>query len=308
MLVSLLVFIISIAVLIKSSDIFTDEAEIIGKGIGIPSFIVGVTIVAVGTSMPELASSIMSVYNNNSEIVLSNVIGSNIANILLILGISLLFLKTETRIRWDMFHAEISFLAASTILIGVMMWDGFFSLGEALIFMIMYLIYLWYNLDVHKSKNKKIVVSTRKISHSDISLIIISVILIAISADYTVKSAVELSRALNIGVEFIGLTAIAVGTSLPELVVSAMAARKNNIELAIGNVTGSNIFNAFMVASIPRFLGAVAVPEILISVSFPFLVISTIMLFTVILDRRVHRFEGAILLLMYVIFILETFL
>ena len=162
MLVTIAIFIISLAVLLKSADIFTDNVEILGKKFNIPSFILGVTIVAAGTSLPELASSIMAVNSGVSEIVLGNVIGSNITNILLIIGFSCLFLKKETNITWDLYHGDITFLIASTIILGVILIDGNITMFEAILLLVGYLLYTLYNVEVNKTndnpeKNEKIV-------------------------------------------------------------------------------------------------------------------------------------------------------
>ncbi len=308
LILTLLIFIISLAALIKSSDIFTEKAELFGKFIGIPSFIIGVTIVAMGTSLPELASATMSVFQGASEIVPGNVMGSNIANILLILGVSALFLKRDVKVKWDLFHGDLTFIIASTLFLGVVIYDGVFTVFEALLLFAGYIIYFFYNLDIHQrdSKNNKETAPKEPIKPTDVVLFLASIILVALSANYLIDSAVELAQAFNIGTEIIGLTAVAIGTSLPELAVSVSAVRRGNIEMALGNVSGSNIFNSFVVMSLPRFLGKIAVPVTLLTGSYPYLLLATTMFLSVILDHRLHKFEGAMLVLLYLFFIVET--
>ncbi len=308
MILPAVVFIISLATLIKSSDLFTEKAEVIGKYLGIPSFLIGVTIVAMGTSMPELASAIMSVVNNASQIVPGNVIGSNIANILLILGIATMFLKKDTEIKWDLFHGDITFIIASTLFLGVVLWDGAFSIFEAVLLFAGYVVYFLYNYDIHKNKNnaKNGDESKKRVSAVDAIVLVASMVLIAVSANYLIISATEIATLLNIGVEIIGLTAVAIGTSLPELAVSISAVRRGNIEMALGNVSGSNIFNVFVVMSIPKFIGGVAIPAMLFAQSYPFLLLATTMFLSIILDHRLHKYEGAMLFLLYLFFIVET--
>ena len=224
MLVAALMFTASLALLLKSSDWFTDKTEILGKRFGVSPFIIGVTIVAMGTSLPELASSVMAVLNNSSEIIFGNVVGSNIANILLIMGISSLFLKREKKIEWNLFHADITFVIASTVILGVVIWDGAFTLGEMLLLLAGFAIYFTYNYDIHKRNGKRKEKGKRpEFKLWDGAVLIASLALIAVSADVLIKSAVALSQITGIGTEIVGLTAIAIGTSLPELAVSILS-------------------------------------------------------------------------------------
>ncbi|MHA1859553.1 MAG: calcium/sodium antiporter [Candidatus Asgardarchaeia archaeon] len=301
-----LIFILSLAVLVKSSDVFTEKAELLGLALGIPSFIVGVTIVAMGTSLPELASSIMAVLNNGSEIVIGNAVGSNIANILLVIGASTLFLKGDTRIKWDLFHGDLSFIVASTLFLIVIVWDGVFTLTEALLLILGYVVYSLYNYEIHKKNGSKSEKNRPKFAIMDLLILIVSLALVGISADYLIKSGLILAEKLGIGLEILGLTAVAIGTSLPELMVSLSAVRRGNIEMAFGNISGSNIFNAFLVTGIPRLIGTVVVAPTILASSIPFLVLATIMFFVIILDKKVHRYEGSLLLILYVFFLVET--
>jgi cation:H+ antiporter len=305
MLVTLLIFIISMAVLLKSADLFTDNVEILGRKFNIPPFILGVTVVAMGTSLPELASAVMAV-GFASEIVLGNVIGSNITNILLVLGFSTLFLKKETKISWDLFHGDLTFIIASTIMLGIILIDGVISIPEAILLVVGYIIYMVYNFEINKNtdneeKNEKI-----KFNYVNALIIIASIALVSISAYFLIDSAVQLSQMLNIGSEVIALTLIALGTSLPELVVSFFAVKKGSIETAIGNITGSNIFNTFIVVGIPRFLGDLTVTAKLFPETYVYLVIAIVLFISVILDKKLHRFEGAILFLFYIFFLLAV--
>ncbi len=307
LLLSAVIFVVSLAALVKSSDLFTEKAELFGKYIGIPSFIIGVTIVAMGTSLPELASAVMSIYQGVSEIVPGNVIGSNIANILLILGVASLFLKKDTKVKWDLFHGDLTFIIASTLFLGVVIYDGVFTVFEALLLFAGYIVYFFYNYDIHqRDKNRNVSKEDVKVAPMDVIIFVICVALVAISANYLIDSAVDIATTLGIGAEIVGLTAVAIGTSLPELAVSVAAVRRGNIEMALGNVSGSNIFNAFVVMSIPRLLGNIVIPATLLVGSYPFLLLATTMFLSIILDHRIHKFEGAMLVLLYLFFLVET--
>jgi cation:H+ antiporter len=303
MLILFAIFVISMAVLIKSADVFTNNVEILGRKFNISPFILGVTVVALGTSLPELASALMAV-GYASEIVLGNVMGSNITNILLVLGFSTLFLKKETIISWNPFHGDLTFIIASTIMLGIVLIDGIITLPEAGLLVLGYILYILYTLEInkntgHKEKNEKI-----KFNWMHVGLIVGSIILIAVSAHFLINSAVEIAQQLNVGSEIVALTLIALGTSLPELAVSLMAVKKGSIETAIGNITGSNIFNTFIVVGIPRFIGDLTVTTKLFPETYIYLIIAIVLFVSVILDKKIHRFEGAVLFLFYIFFLL----
>ena len=306
MLLPIVTFIISLAVLLKSADIFTDTVEILGKKFNIPPFILGVTVVAAGTSLPELASAVMSM-GIASEMVLGNVIGSNIANILLVLGFSTLFLKKEKTITWDLFHGDLTFVIASTIMLGAIIMDGVVTIPEAVILVLGYVIYTLYNIDVNKKIDHEFRDEELDFNVLGFGVILVTILLVIVSANYLVESAVEIAQVLNIGSEVIALTFIALGTSLPELVVSFMAVKKGNIETAIGNITGSSIFNTFLVVGLPRFLGDLIVTPTIFPETYIYLIIAIVLFVSVILDKKIHRFEGAVLFLFYILFLVAAF-
>jgi len=310
-----LIFIASLFVLVKASDHFTDAAEKIGLYFGLPSFIVGVTIVAIGTSLPELITSIFAVLQNSSEIVVANVIGSNITNIFLIIGITALIAKNlETS--YSLVHVDLPILVGSAFLLAIMVWDGNFTLGEAIISIIGMIIYLWYTIKIGKKHvaeetekdiKKKNKIQKKSIKITPFLVLIASSFFIFIGAKYTIDSVIQLSQLLNIGKEIITVTAVALGTSLPELTVSLIAAKKGNAEMAIGNILGSNIFNTFAVMGIPALIGDLTIPNNILTFSLPVMIIATLMYFFITQDRKISRWEGSILLLFYVVFIAKIF-
>ncbi len=247
------IFIVSLAVLVKSSDYFTDSAEVIGKFFRLPAFIIGVTIVAIGTSLPELVSSLFAVFNGVSEIVVGNVIGSNITNIFLVLGITAILSK-KIKILHELVRVDLPLLVGSAFLFAFAIWDGVFSLFEAILFIFGLIFYLFYIMSTQRkqeyvSADKKIEKSLpkEKLSFRTWLIFAISSIFLFIGAKYTIDSVIHLSEILNIGTEIIAIGAIALGTSLPELMVSINAAKKGKAEIAVGNILGSNIFNTFAV-------------------------------------------------------------
>tara|TARA_Y100000310_G_scaffold70474_1_gene66145 strand:- start:6186 stop:7145 length:960 start_codon:yes stop_codon:yes gene_type:complete len=303
------IFIVSLFVLIKSSDYFTDSAEKIGVRLGLPAFIVGVTIVAVGTSLPELISSIFAVLKNSSEIVVGNVVGSNIANIFLILGITAIIGK-KIKVTYELIHVDLPILIGSAFLFAVMIWDGVFSLPEALLSIAGIVLYFSYTINterVHKDKEiKKEMKGELKLKNHILKswgVLIVSTVFIYIGAKYTIESVIGLSSALNIGTEIIAVTAVALGTSLPELAVSITAAKKGKPEMAVGNILGSNIFNTFAVMGIPAVIGTLIIPSSILTFGLPVMVIASLLYFFMTQDRRITRWEGYLLLMFYVFFV-----
>ena len=309
------IFIISLAVLIKSADWFTDTAEKIGIIFKIPPFIIGVTIVALGTSLPEIATSISAVLSGNTEIVIANVAGSNIANILLVLAITAIVAKKLT-VDKEIIKIDLPILLGSSILLLITTLDGKYTYIDGTISMLTLITYITYNIktgrkiedgikEIEKERKEEEKKTIIEIKYPII--LISSAILIAISSNYTIKSVIELSSILKIGEEIIAVTAIAIGTSLPELVTSVIAARKGRASIAIGNITGSNIFNALGVMSIPSFIKPLAIPNEMLTFTIPALLSITILYVFVTMDKEISQWEGITLLLLYVAFLGKTF-
>ncbi len=295
-------FTAGVALLVVSADWFVSSAEKIGLYFELPSFIIGVVIVGFGTSIPELASSIASVLQNQSEMVVANAMGSNITNIFLVLGISALFTPCYT-INHDIFEADVPFLMGSALLISLMTHDLHFTTMEALLCLGGLGLYLFYS--IHSGSIAKQLTDVKKNKPGFFAWIILllSPLLITTGARLTVEGVIHISRILNIATDIIALTAIALGTSLPEVMVSIQAARRGNGEMAVGNVVGSNIFNTFAVMGISAFLGDLKIPGDYTLTVLPFFLGSTVMGIFIIQDKRVFRFEGILLLLFYIFFL-----
>ncbi|MDP7181159.1 MAG: calcium/sodium antiporter [Candidatus Woesearchaeota archaeon] len=307
------VFIVALLVLVKAADYFTRAAEKIGKKMGIPAFIVGVTIVSIGTSLPEIISSILAVLRGTSEMVVGNVIGSNITNIFLILGISAIVSK-KLILTYELIHVDLPIFVGSGFVLAITIWDGIFTKGEAGIMLAGIFIYFMYMMSVQKThKHKEIKKEMkgemrREAIHTTTWLILVaSAIAIYFGADYTVRSVIELSTIIGIGTEIIAITVVALGTSLPELVVSITAARQGKPEIAVGNILGSNIFNTFAVMGIPGLFGALLIPQSILYLGLPIMIMATIIYFFMTQDKQITQWEGWMLLLFYVLFIGKQF-
>ena len=317
------IFIISLAVLIKASDYFTNSAEKIGLWLGMPTFFIGVTIVAIGTSLPELISSIIAVLNGTSEIVIGNVLGSNIANIFLILGIAGIIAKKELKLSRSLLHVDIPFLLGTSFLLAIMIWDTVFTFVEGLILLFVLVIYSIYLIksrehpdkEVRKQlrgvkgelANHSINKSTKRLPLKVWIILLVSLIGIYFGARFTVESVIELSTLLGIGSEIIAVSAIALGTSLPELAVTFSAAKKGKPEIAVGNVLGSNIFNTLAVMGIPALFGTLVIPSSMIYFSLPVMIIATLMFFFITINKEITKWEGWLLIVFYGLFIGKVF-
>ncbi|MBU1151388.1 calcium/sodium antiporter [Patescibacteria group bacterium] len=310
------IFLIALIALIKSADYFTTSAERIGVYFKIPPFIIGVTIIALGTSLPELATSIISVMKGSSEIVIGNVVGSNIANILLVLGIAAIVGK-HLYVSKEIKNIDLPLVLASSILLFLTTIDGIFNYKDAIVGLLLFVGYMVYNVKSHRSvedQSLKDVQKLKKEAKEEVKLaikypfiLIASAIALYFAADYTVVAIIKLGEIFKIGNEVIALSAVAVGTSLPELVVSVVAAKKGKADIAIGNITGSNIFNALAVMGIPAFFGQLTIPPEIISFSIPTLLFVTILYMFTTIDKEITKWEGMALVAVYIAFVGKTF-
>ncbi len=296
----ILVFVVSLAALVKSSDYFTESAERLGIHFGIPSFIVGVTIVAVGTSLPELISSIFAVTKGSTEIVFGNVAGSNIANIFLVLGTAAVIGKSF-KIKHRILDVDLPLLVGSAFLLTVFVWDGQFTALEGILSLIALGIYLAYIFQTEG------VDTAKKDGHplKESFILIVSGVFIFLGAHFTIESVINISEIFQVGTEIIAVSAIAFGTSLPELMVTFQATRKGNPEIAVGNVLGSNIFNTLAVMGVPALFSTLVITEEMLYFSLPVMLMATVFYFFMTQDRKMTRWEGYFLLLFYIVFVIK---
>ena len=298
------VFAVSLFVLIRASHYFTESAQLIGLMLGISPFIIGVTIVSVGTSLPELIASIVAVMQGATEIVVGNVVGSNVANIFLILGIGAI-VANKLHIDFELINVDLPLLIGSAFLLMITFWDGVFSFGEALLLLGGLVVFTGYNISNANSERRNRTSETpdEPFRLKPVLILIISSVFVYVGAKYTIDAVIRLAELLNTGREVVAITAVAVGTSLPELTVTIVAARSGKGELVVGNVLGSNIFNTFAVMGIPGLIHSLEVPPSVITIGVPMMVIASVMFFATTQDKQVSRWEGAMFLIFYVLFI-----
>lgn len=295
------IFIASLAVLLLGSEWFIDSAEKIGLSFGISPFIIGVTIVAFGTSLPELATSIASVYQGSSEIVIANVIGSNIANVLLVLGLTAI-VGRGIKLDFNIMDIDVPLLVISAVLLYFAASDLQISMLEAILFLVALGIFLLNSVSGEKEDTENL----PKITAPTIGKLLLGGLAVYFGATYTINSLTQISTELGISPDIIALTAIALGTSLPEVIVSMAAARKGKHAIAVGNVLGSNIFNTYAVMSIPSFLGELKIPEHTLDFSLPFMVAVTLLFSYAVMSNRISKWEGYMLALLYVFYISQV--
>lgn len=296
-------FVLSLAVLLKAADWFIDSAEEIGISLGISPFIIGVTIIAFGTSLPELATSLESVFQGSSEIVIANVVGSNITNIALVLGLTVVVAK-EIKLHNQIWHIDMPFLISSAFLMWFIVRDANVTIFEALIFLGALALFLIYSLKADDGEED---IYRAKVSWKSYAWLIVGGALVWLGAKYTIQAITGLSVLMGVNNEIIALSLVALGTSLPEVVVSLGAAKKGKTSIAIGNVLGSNIFNTYAVMGIPALFGKLTIPQNILDFSLPLMIVVTILFAVMTISRRITRWEGIILLIFYVFYLVELF-
>ena len=309
-----LIFVASLSALILASDIFTHRSERIALAFGVSPFVIGITLVALGTSIPELATGIAAAFRNEPTVAVANAIGSNIANILLVLGIASVAVN-RLKAERNLIDIDLPLLFLSTVLFLAIIADRTVSFAEGVILLIGYAVYLAYiyNSGRERKETAEQAIETKKLrKRPKVDLISIVIILASIgviyaSADFTVRAIIEIATAIKIPTSAIAITAIALGTSLPELVISVRAAMRGKHDLAIGNVMGSSIFNVLVIVGIPALLGTLFVDELMWVIGVPFLIIATLTLIFSGITRRIYRWEGAMYLVVYALFLLKIF-
>lgn len=259
MLLSTFLIIIGFVFLIVSADILVDGSSGIAKKFHIPEIIIGLTIVSIGTSMPELFVSITSALEGHSDMAIGNIIGSNISNLLLILGLSAIIKPVIFQKETRMYEIPMC-LFFSIILMMFCNSENAISRAEAIILLILFCIFLGYTIFMGKKESQNNLIeievkdNKKNSTTKNIILIILGVIGLKIGGDLTVNNAVNVANYFNISEKIISLTILAIGTSLPELVTSITAAIKGNSDIAIGNIIGSNIFNMTFIIGIASLI------------------------------------------------------
>lgn len=259
LLINLALLLIGFVFLIKGADIFVDGASDTARKFRVPKMLIGLTIVSFGTSAPELAVSIQSILSGKGDILLGNVVGSNVLNILLILGVA--SLVGTLRVNTATVKKEIPVLVLITLAFAALLSDKIFGLAEnvftrqdGVVLLLFFCIFIYYLIGMARKKD------TNEEENKDeksvklvkaLLMIVVGLIGIVLGSDFVVKGASEIAATFGVSQRIISLTIVALGTSLPELVTSVIATKKGEYDIAIGNIVGSNIFNIGIVAGLP---------------------------------------------------------
>ncbi len=301
----------SLFFLIKSADYFTEYAEKIGLALGMSSFIVGATIVAVGTSLPELVSSLFALHAGETNFVVDNVVGSNIANALLILGVSGVVAKKGLKMSTSLIDIDLPFLFMSMSMFVYFAMDKTISLIEGLFLLGFFAIFIIYTIrqkpeEIDEDELADITLkeqAKRKDLLKYIGVALASVVVIAFSAKYLIDSILMLSELLKVASSMLTITVVAFGTSLPEILTSIAAVKRGNHGMAVGNVLGSNTFNLLLIVGIPSLITPLGIDSKTFLIGLPFLIIATLIAIFVMFDNRIRKWEGVAMLFFYLVFI-----
>ena len=299
LMINFLALIASLAVLIWGADKFVDNSSLVAKKIGVSELTIGLTIVALGTSAPEIFVGISSVLNNSESIAMGAVVGSNISNIALIFGVSCIgmsFLPKKTPIIQLM-----PFLISAGVL-GYVLIDLNVSMLDGILLLIAFFYFLYV---INANKNTQTNFDEDQSKNNFVTLIYLTIGLIALilGSRYAVIYAEKIALALNISELIIGLTIIAIGTSLPELAATISAVLKKKTDMVVGNVIGSNVLNITLVVPIIGFFSNVQLDEVLLSRDYLIMIIATILFMIVVLFYSNKNFSTSIIRSIGILFV-----
>jgi cation:H+ antiporter len=301
--------IVGFAVIIKCADFLVDGSSSIARRFRVSELVIGLTVVAFGTSTPELFVNIVASLKGNSEIAIGNILGSNIANILLILGVSSIIcpLSVTKGTVWK----EIPFSLLAAIVLGLMANDQLIDKNgisvltriDGLVLLCFFIIFLYYSVSIAKEiEGIETHVPSKEHGLTKSVLLVVSGLAgLCFGGDWIVQGAVNLAVKLGISQSVVGLTIVAIGTSLPELATSVVAAHKGKPDIAVGNVVGSNIFNIFFVLGVSAIIKPIPFNS-RSNIDIGVVVLASVLLFTFMFTgqkRSIDRWEGVVSLILY---------
>ena len=306
-----LLLLIGFGLLIKGADWLVEGASSLAKRLGISTLVIGLTVVAFGTSMPELIVNMLASIKGNTDIAIGNIVGSNIANILLILGISaIIYPLVVTRgTVWKEIPLALLAMIAVAILANDALIDNYsFSTlgrGDGLVLMAFFIIFLYYIWGISRQESTNRTEVKERSLFTTVIMVTTGLIMLLLGGKWVVDGAVMLAASLGVSQALIGLTIVAVGTSLPELATSAVAAYKKNSDIAVGNIVGSNIFNVFWILGLSAIIRPLPFSPAL-NTDIVIGVLVTLLLFAAMFvgqRRKLDRWQGAVFVALYVFYI-----
>lgn len=304
----ILTFIAALMLLLFSARLFTQNASDIGKYFRLPEFVIGIFIVGIGTSLPELISGILSVNAGVSSIVPGNIMGACISNLLMVTGLAVVFYRKPIQLGSAYIYIDLHFLVGSFLSFTVIAYDGVITWQEAIFGIMIFIIYSIYLVkagqleDVMPDTEAK---ADAPLSKSMVFLLMASVG-IYFGADFTVNSIESIAKILSIPESVIALTVLSIGTTLPELAVNISAVSSGKAEMAIGNVLGSCVFNTLVIPFVVSVYGPISVPQVLIYFSLPFMLGAGLMFYLLTQDKKMSVWEGLLMIGLYCLFIFKV--
>lgn len=301
-----LIFIVALAALLISARYFTQSAEHIGKFIGLPPFVIGVFIIGIGTSLPELISGIISVRKGASEILAGNIIGANISNLLLITGLAVVINRKNITLNSTYIYIDLHYLIGAFVYFFVVAYDGKIEIDESSFGILMFIVYSIYLIKGEAPALSKPVVKKERFPIVPVLILLLAAVGIYFGANYTVSSLEQIALAWAVPNAVIALTILSLGTTLPELAVNISAIRQGKAEMAVGNVLGSSIFNTLIIPSTAAYFGSVTLTEGLIQFSLPMMAACGLLFYLLTQDKKISVWEGLLFICLYGLFILKT--
>lgn len=308
MFVSLIIFILALSGLLFSAKFFTSAAEKIGAWFKLPPFVIGIFIVGIGTSLPELISGILAVQNGVSEIVPGNIIGANISNILLVTGFAVAINRKTIQLSSTYIYVDLHFLIGSFMFFCMIAYDGTITFTESFLGIFIFVAHSVYLIRGEATPIldiTKLSVPKPKFPLLPFGILLLSSVGIFFSAEFTISSITDIAIWFNVPKSIIALTILSLGTTLPELAVNIVAIRKGNAEMAIGNVLGSSIFNTLMIPAIGSAFGSITVSPDLLGFSLPVMAACGLLFYLLTHDKKISPYEGVLLVLLYLAFMMK---
>ncbi len=298
-----IVLVISFVALIKGADIFVEGASSLAKKLGVSAAVIGLTVVALGTSAPEAAVSISAAVKGSNEIALGNVIGSNLFNLLVVLGVCMIITKLPTSKETLTRDFPWNIIATVAIVAFIVLFDTKITRLEGAALLVLFVSYMGYLL--YKTLKDRKTEDEEEIAEVSLAksliFLVVGLALVIVGGDLVVDSATTIAKSWGVSDALIGLTIVAMGTSLPELVTSIVAAKKGECDMAIGNVIGSNLFNLLFILGMSAAISPIAIDlasGILVDALFLLAVTAMMFIFSA-TGNRLQKAEGAVALLCY---------
>lgn len=298
---NIILLLVGFVALIKGADIFVDASSSIAKKFNIPSIIIGMTIVAMGTSLPELSVSVTSSLAGLNDMSIANVTGSNIFNLLIALGIC----STVGKLKISNYKDVITLLFSC---IGLLLFalNGTLGVFEGILLLVAFIIYILSMMKQAKDNKEESEDEKQRNIFITVVLGILGATAIVIGGNMVVNSASEIALKLGMSENLVGLTIVALGTSLPEFVTSIMATKKGELEIAIGNIIGSNIFNILLILGVASLISPMAVSVVAICDVMFMVFTVALFIFLTVKEKELNKKNGILLIMMYIVYLIIT--